>query len=92
MENVRADLNDPNASGYTTEAEEDDDDEFNGGKRLKKTTRKNKKHSKSRKYRKSRKQKGGVCYGNGIGANNYDPNFSIYNTRELQLFPYNSTK
>lgn len=50
---------------------------------------KSKKSKKSRKTRrKSRKQKGGVCYGKGVGANDYDPNFSIYNTRELQLFPY----
>jgi hypothetical protein len=41
--------------------------------------------------RKSRKQRGGTCYGNGVGANNYDPNFSIYNTRELTLFPYRAT-
>ena len=41
-----------------------------------------------RKGRKTRRQRGGVCYGNGVGANNYDPNFSIYNTRELTLFPY----
>lgn len=27
--------------------------------------------------------------GQNIGANCYDPNFSIYNTRELTLFPYN---
>jgi hypothetical protein len=26
--------------------------------------------------------------GQNIGANCYDPNFSIYNTRELNLFPY----
>jgi hypothetical protein len=26
-----------------------------------------------------------------VGANNYDPNFSIYNTRELSLFPYRTT-
>jgi len=36
-----------------------------------------------------KKQKGGMCYGSGVGANSYDPNFSIYNTKELQLFPYN---
>jgi hypothetical protein len=47
---------------------------------------------KGRKYgRKSRKQRGGMCFGNGVGANNYDPNFSIYNTRELTLFPYRPT-
>ena len=36
----------------------------------------------------SRKQRGGRCFGNGVGANTGDPNFSIYNTRALQLFPY----
>ncbi len=56
-----------------------------GGKRRRRKTRKNRK---GRKIRKSRKQKGGMCYGNGVGANSYDPNFSIYNTRELELFPY----
>lgn len=50
------------------------------------------KRRKTRKSRKGRKQRGGVCYGNGVGANNYDPNFSIYNTRELSLFPYRPTK
>lgn len=59
---------------------------FNSTAMGKKRKSKNKKSRKSR--RKSRKQKGGVCYGSGVGANNYDPNFSIYNTRELQLFPY----
>ena len=44
------------------------------------------------KGRKSRKQKGGMCYGTGVGANCYDPNFSIYNTRELTLFPYKPIK
>jgi hypothetical protein len=62
-----------------------------GGKR-----RKTKKSRKTRKIRKnkrnkSRNQRGGQCYGRGIGANNYDPNFSIYNTNELQLFPYKPT-
>jgi len=47
-------------------------------------TRKNRKHRKNRKG----SQRGGTCYGNGVGANSYDPNFSIYNTNELQLFPY----
>ena len=59
-----------------------------GGKRRKRKTRKTRKNRKGRKIRKSRKQKGGMCYGNGVGANSYDPNFSIYNTRELELFPY----
>lgn len=62
------------------------DDSFGGRKR------KTRKGRKGRKYgRKSRKQRGGTCFGNGVGANNYDPNFSIYNTRELTLFPYRPT-
>jgi hypothetical protein len=40
--------------------------------------------SKKSKKRKSRKMKGG----NNIGANCSDPNFSIYNTNLLKLFPY----
>jgi len=88
-------------SGYTTKESGalNETGEFGGKKRRRKTIRKNKKHLKSRKSRKSRKhkrkysykQKGGICYGNGIGANNYDPNFSIYNTQELNLFPYKPT-
>ena len=35
-----------------------------------------------------RKQRGGARYGTGVGANNFDPNYSIYNTQELNLFPY----
>jgi len=46
---------------------------------------------KKRKTRKTHKQKGGMCYGTGVGANCNDPNYSIYNTRELQLFPYKPT-
>ena len=42
----------------------------------------------TQKRQSSRKQRGGNCFGNGVGANNGDPNFSIYNPRELQLFPY----
>ena len=52
-------------------------------KRKSNTRRKSKK---GKRY--SRKMRGGACYGNGVGANAYDPNYSIFNTRELQLFPY----
>lgn len=41
-----------------------------------------------RRQRHTRKQKGGTCYGSGVGANSFDPNFSIYNTNTLKLFPY----
>jgi hypothetical protein len=62
-------------------------------RKSRKHIRKSRKHiRKSRKHiRKSRKQRGGICFGNGVGANNYDPNLSIYNTRELTLFPYRPT-
>ena len=62
-----------------------------GGKKHKRPTKKNKRKTLQNKKRKSKKQKGGQCYGRGVGANTYDPSFSIYNTRELQLFPYKST-
>jgi hypothetical protein len=62
------------------------------GGNTKKTRRYKRKSSKSRKSRKHRKSyKGGAHYGTGVGSNCYDPNFSIYNTRELQLFPYRPT-
>jgi len=77
--------NDSIESGNTTDA--DDSLLDFGGKRRKLSKKKGIK--KSRKTRKNkRKQKGGICFGNGVGANSYDPNFSIYNTRELELFPY----
>jgi hypothetical protein len=40
--------------------------------------------------RKTRKHK--VKRGGGIGANCSDPNYSIFNTRLLNLFPYGPTK
>ena len=43
---------------------------------------------KKRKTKKTRKQKGGMCYGTGVGANYNNPNYSIYNTELSQLFPY----
>ena len=49
-------------------------------------SRKNKR--KSRKNNRRRTLKGGQCYGRGIGANNYDPNYSIFNTNALKQFPY----
>ncbi len=56
--------------------------ETGGKKRRRKTSKK------KRITRKSRKQRGGMCYGNGVGANSNDPNYSIYNTNMLKLFPY----
>ena len=54
-----------------------------GGRRMR---RMRSKKMRSKKLRKT--YKGGACYGNGVGANSFDPNYSIFNTRELQLFPY----
>ena len=73
-----------NTSGYTT----GEDISF-GGKRRRRISRKkvNKKGRKTRRKRKL-KLKGGMCFGNGLGANSYDPNYSIYNTNMLKLFPY----
>jgi hypothetical protein len=62
-----------------------------GGKRRRRSTKKNKRKTRKNKRRKSIKQRGGQCYGRGVGANTYDPSFSIYNTNELQLFPYKPT-
>lgn len=89
-----SDLNDnSNFSSNNTTREE----YLFGGKKSKSLKKHiTKKKSKSLRKKKTikntkRKQKGGICYGRGVGANNYNPNFSIYNTRELQLFPYRPT-
>ena len=41
-----------------------------------------------RRRRKTKKQRGGMRYGTGVGANCFEPNYSIYNTPALTLFPY----
>ena len=86
------DVSQHSEDGYTT----NEDESFVVGGIRKRRTMKKRKGRKTRKTgkkstRKSRKQRGGMCYGNGVGANSYDPNFSIYNTRELTLFPYKPT-
>jgi hypothetical protein len=51
--------------------------------------KKTKKRNSGKNRRKSYKRiSGGTCYGRGVGANNYDPNYTIYNTNLLKLFPY----
>jgi len=69
-------------SGYTT-GKAESDNEFGGRRRRRRT-----KKTHGKKSRKTRKQRGGMCYGNGVGANSYEPNDSIYNTNMLKLFPY----
>jgi hypothetical protein len=81
-----------NDSVNTTREEES----FGGKKKKRKTMKKTKgrkgKKAAKKTMKKRRSQKGGQCFGNGVGANSYDPNNSIYNTRELQLFPYRPDK
>jgi len=50
--------------------------------------KKSKKTRKGKNSRKTKKQRGGMRYGTGVGANCFDPNYSIYNTPALTLFPY----
>ena len=70
-----------------TDANTDNEDNNTiGGKKRK--SKKSKKSKKSRKTKKTRKQKGGMCYGTGVGANYNNPNYSIHNTELLELFPY----
>ena len=91
-------LSDLNASDVNSSVNTTKDDSIGGKKRSKASGHMSNgtgkpfgKTRKARKGRKSHKQRGGTCYGSGVGANNYDPNFSIYNTRELSLFPYRPT-
>ena len=52
-------------------------------------TKRRKNRSGRKHYKKTtRKLRGGKCFGSGVGANNYDPNYNIYNTRMLGLQPY----
>ena len=69
------------SSNFSTQKEK------GGSKKRRRTTRKSSR--KNRRTRKSR-QRGGNCFGSGVGANSYDPNYSIYNTNMLKLFPYRS--
>ena len=90
-----SDLNTSNASNRSVNTT--GEDSFGGKKKRRKTIKKQKRKTmkkqtkRTMKKRKGRKQRGGTCYGNGVGANNYDPNFSIHNTNLLKLFPYKPT-
>ena len=84
-----AEITSKQADEYRSDGNSDDfiEEVMNELKRYNKIT-----GGRRRKFRKTRKsRKGGMCYGSGVGANSTDPNFSIYNTRELQLFPYRPT-
>jgi hypothetical protein len=68
-------------------------EEPTGGKRRrnKQSVKRRNKRTMKRRNKRNKitvKRGGGGCFGNGVGANAYDPNYSIFNTRELQLFPY----
>ena len=97
-----SDLNTSNASNSSMNTTREEDS-FGGKKKRRKTMKKQTKRTmkkqkrtmknqkRTMKKRKGTKQRGGTCYGNGVGANNYDPNFSIHNTNLLKLFPYKPT-
>jgi hypothetical protein len=79
-------------SGYTTSEDRSLFDEF-GGKGRRRISRKNNTRKRRTTRRNSKRNltlKGGMCFGRGVGANSYDPNYSIYNTNMLKLFPYKS--
>ena len=59
-------------------------------KRCKNTKKRSnpKKHARKTRARTRRKQRGGTCYGTGVGANSTENNFSVFNTNQLKLFPY----
>uniref|UniRef100_A0A6C0AQ83 Uncharacterized protein n=1 Tax=viral metagenome TaxID=1070528 RepID=A0A6C0AQ83_9ZZZZ len=85
------------------EEEQEEEPSWLGGKKSKrkskrktrKTNKKSKRKTKRKlsKIRTNKKKnfKGGMCFGNGVGANTNDPNFSIYNTNLTKLFPYKPT-
>lgn len=94
--------------GLTDTEMDTDDEGMNGGRKTRKNRKTNKRNNRKtmkrknrktmkrknrktmkRKNRKTNKQRGG---GYGTNCAQKDPNFSIYNTRELTLFPYNPTK
>lgn len=63
-------------------------EETTGGKKRRRFSIKKRKVLKKNKRSRKFRQRGGKCFGNGVGANSYDPNYSIYNTNMLNLFPY----
>jgi len=93
-------LNDSTVNSSTNTTKEEENSSFSGGKKTRRRKLNSRKKLNSRRLKKKltrnlkkklnsrKKLKGGNCYGTGVGANNYDPNNSIYNTNMLQLFPY----
>jgi hypothetical protein len=79
-----SDLNVSNISSQNTSIA--DENSIGGKKRRTVKRHKNKRSYKKYSYKKNKK--GGVCFGRGIGANDYDPNIDIYNSNMLTLFPY----
>ena len=79
-----SDLNVSNISSQNTSVA---DEKSIGGKK-RKTVKRNKNKKSYKKYSYKKNKKGGICFGRGIGANDYDPNIDIYNSNMLTLFPY----
>lgn len=79
-------LDDLNTSGISDAGYTTNEDTSFGGKRRRRRVSTVRKHRSKRK--RGSRQRGGTCYGTGVGANHHDPNLSIYNTPLLRVFPY----
>lgn len=53
-----------------------------------KSCKKNKRKNTCKKRKNTTCKKGGIRYGTGYGSNCNQPNYSIFNTNLLKLFPY----
>jgi hypothetical protein len=79
----------PNATEDVNEEQYMDETAAYGGKNKRRTTQRKRILKNKTSHKKgNQKMKGGTCYGRGYGANSFDPNLSIYNTRMPSLFPY----
>jgi hypothetical protein len=85
MEQTYRDLDMNPDEGFTDTENEEDDDQYGG----KKKTRKHK-NRKNKSHKNSKNKRGGALFGRGYGANCNDPNYNIYNTNMLKLFPYSA--
>jgi len=89
MQQTYADLDINPDEGFTDEEDNDDDEQEGGKKRNKKTKKCRTRKCKTRKHNRNNKKGGTGLIGRGYGANCSEPNYNIYNTNLLKLFPYN---
>jgi len=60
----------------------------NTKKQSQSTKRVRKTRVRTRRKQSGGKQRGGTCYGTGVGRTSTENNFSVFNTNQLKLFPY----